>query len=340
VKFLLATTDPQKLPVTVLSRCLQFNLKRLPASLIAGRLQQILAAEGIASEAPAIVLLARAADGSLRDALSLLDQMLAYGAGRVTETDARAMLGTVDRRQVVQLVDAIADRDARALFGTIAEIDEFAPDYGQLLDEIAAVLQRVALRQAVPDLPHDEVWPVEALDALAARLPAEDVQLAYQLAILGRRDLELAPDPRTGFEMTLLRILAFRPADSAGGSRQRAGERTTSLVEARAAVPESAPPQADGDWPALLAKLELRGPARQLAGHCPRRQSFPLPAGCPRRGPAHAPAGGPLLAGASAAGRRGGDPRNRAGRRRRHAGAARRAGPRRAYRGCTSLAGA
>jgi DNA polymerase-3 subunit gamma/tau len=268
VKFLLATTDPQKLPVTVLSRCLQFNLKRLPASLIAGRLQQILAAEGIGSEAPAIALLARAADGSLRDALSLLDQMLAYGAGRVTEADARAMLGTVDRRQVLQLVAGIADRDARALFGKIAEIDEFAPDYGQLLEEIAAVLQRVALRQVVPDLPDDEAWPVEALDELAARLPAEDVQLAYQLAILGRRDLELAPDPRTGFEMTLLRILAFRPADSAGGSRQRAGERATLPVKPRGAGPDSAPAQADSDWPALLAKLDLRGPARQLAGHC------------------------------------------------------------------------
>jgi DNA polymerase-3 subunit gamma/tau len=268
VKFLLATTDPQKLPATVLSRCLQFNLKRLPASLIAGRLQEILAAEGVEFDAPAVALLARAADGSLRDALSLLDQMLAYGAGRVRESDARAMLGTVDRQQVLRLVSGLADRDAKSLFATIAAIDEFAPDYGQLLDEIAAVLQRIALRQAVPELGDDEAWPTETLVELAARLPAEDVQLAYQLAILGRRDLELAPDPRTGFEMTLLRILAFRPADAAGGARQRAGERPASPVRTAAAMPDSPPPDAVSDWSALLAKLELRGPARQLAGHC------------------------------------------------------------------------
>jgi DNA polymerase-3 subunit gamma/tau len=268
VKFLLATTDPQKLPVTVLSRCLQFNLKRLPASLIAGRLQEILAAEGVAFEAPAVTLLARAADGSLRDALSLLDQMLAFGAGRVRESDARAMLGTVDRQQVLRLVAGLADRDAKSLFATIAAIDEFAPDYGQLLDEIAAVLQRIALRQAVPDLADEEAWPTDTLVALAARLPAEDVQLAYQLAILGRRDLELAPDPRTGFEMTLLRILAFRPADAAGGARLRAEERPAPPARTAAALPESPAPGALSDWSELLAKLELRGPARQLAGHC------------------------------------------------------------------------
>jgi DNA polymerase-3 subunit gamma/tau len=265
VKFLLATTDPQKLPVTVLSRCLQFNLKRLPASLIAGRLQQILAAERVAFEAPAVQLLARAADGSLRDALSLLDQMLAFGAGRVAEADARAMLGTVDRQQVLRLVEGLADRDARTLFRTVAGIDEFAPDYGQLLDEIAAVLQRVALRQAVPDLGEDEAWPAESLAALAIRLPAEDVQLAYQLAIVGRRDLELAPDPRTGFEMTLLRILAFRPADAAGGTRPQAAG---SGPEPAAARSMATPADAGSDWSALLARLPLRGPARQLAGHC------------------------------------------------------------------------
>ncbi len=268
VKFLLATTDPQKLPVTVLSRCLQFNLKRLPASLIASRLQQILAAEGVDFESPAVALLARAADGSLRDALSLLDQMLAFGAGRVTEADARSMLGTVDRQQVLRLVEGLAERDAKALFATVAAIDEFAPDYGQLLDEIAAVLQRVALRQAVPDLGDDESWPAETLAALAARLPAEDVQLAYQLAILGRGDLELAPDPRTGFEMTLLRILAFRPADSTGGSRRQADERAAPAAKAVAAQPEPPPAEAGGDWAALLAGLDLKGPARQLAGHC------------------------------------------------------------------------
>jgi DNA polymerase-3 subunit gamma/tau len=268
VKFLLATTDPQKLPVTVLSRCLQFNLKRLPASLIAARLQQILASEGAAFEGPAVALLARAADGSVRDALSLLDQMLAFGAGRVLEADARSMLGTVDRQQVLRLVEHLAERDARALFASIAAIDEFAPDYGQLLDELAALLQKVALRQAVPDLGEDEAWPTETLAGLAGRIPPEEIQLAYQFAILGRRDLEHAPDPRTGFEMTLLRILAFRPANAAGEPRRPAGRQEMPAANAAESRPAPPPAGAQGDWPSLLARLELKGPARQLAGNC------------------------------------------------------------------------
>jgi DNA polymerase-3 subunit gamma/tau len=276
VKFLLATTDPQKLPVTVLSRCLQFNLKRLPASLIAARLANILGAEGIAFEAPAVQLLARAADGSLRDALSLLDQMLAFGAGRVTEADARAMLGTVDRQQVVRLVERLAARDARGLFESVAAIDEFAPDYAQLLDEVAALLQKVALRQAVPGLGDDETHPPETLDALAAAMAAEDLQLAFQIAITGRRDLELAPDARTGFEMTLLRMLAFRPAGPGDARREPAGRGAESPSAPPAGTPAKAAPDkagarpkpAGGDWPELLARLELKGPARQLAANC------------------------------------------------------------------------
>ncbi len=271
VKFLLATTDPQKLPVTVLSRCLQFNLKRLPAPLIAARLQHILGAEGASFEPAAVLLLARAADGSLRDALSLLDQILAFGGGRVTEADARSMLGTVDRQQVVQIVERLADRDASGVFEIIAAIDEFAPDYGQLLDEIAALLQKVALRQAVPDLAEDEIHPAGTLDALGTRLSAEDLQLAFQFAILGRRDLELAPDPRTGFEMTLLRMLAFRPAEAAGQARATdSGIETPprpvpAATKAPKAVKTTNP---EGDWPALLSRLELKGPARQLAVNC------------------------------------------------------------------------
>ena len=269
VKFLLATTDPQKLPVTVLSRCLQFNLKRLPAALIAARLSHILGAEGVAFEAPAVQQLARAADGSLRDALSLLDQMLAFGGGRVTDADARAMLGTVDRQQVLGLAERLAGRDAKGLFELVAAIDEFSPDYGQLLDEFAALLQKVALRQAVPGLAQDEAHPPEVLDSLASRLAAEDLQLAYQFSIQGRRDLDLAPDPRTGFEMTLLRMLAFRPAEAAGPRREAAADRQASpAAAATARGPEKAATQpGEGDWPALLARLELKGPARQLAGN-------------------------------------------------------------------------
>jgi DNA polymerase III subunit gamma/tau len=269
VKFLLATTDPQKLPVTVLSRCLQFNLKRLPATLIAERLLKILEAEGVAAEPAAVALLARAADGSLRDALSLLDQMLAFGAGRVTETDARAMLGTVDRQQVLRLVERLADRDAKGLFECVAAIDEFAPDYAQLLDEIAALLQKVALRQAVPGLPEDEIHATEVLTALAAQIPADELQLAFQIAILGRRDLELAPDPRTGIEMTLLRMLAFRPADDSRQSApaRESGQRATANSDPVPVAPVSAA-AGSGDWPELLSRLELQGAARQLAGNC------------------------------------------------------------------------
>ncbi len=268
VKFLLATTDPQKLPVTVLSRCLQFNLKRLPSSLIAGRLLKVLEAEGVAAEPAAVALLARAADGSLRDALSLLDQMLAFGAGGVTEADARAMLGTVDRQQVVRLVERLAERDARGLFECIAAIDEFAPDYAQLLEEVAALLQKIALRQAVPDLPEDEIHPTELLATLAAKLAPDELQLAFQIAILGRRDLELAPDPRTGTEMTLLRMLAFRPSTAAATARP-AGERkapATSPAPVGRAEPVAA--AAADDWPDILSRLDLQGAARQLAGNC------------------------------------------------------------------------
>ena len=269
VKFLLATTDPQKLPVTVLSRCLQFNLKRLPSALIAGRLQHILGAEGVAAEPAAVQLLARAADGSLRDALSLLDQMLAFGAGRVTEADARSMLGTVARQDVVRLAERLAERDARGLMEAVAAIDEFAPDYADLLAALAAILQKVALRQAVPDLAEDEQYDAALLAGLAARMPAEDVQLSYQIAILGRRDLDLAPDPRAGMEMTLLRMLAFLLAGAEGAARsaEAPASRLPPAAAGRGAAP-APPPAATGEWPELLARLELQGAARQLAGNC------------------------------------------------------------------------
>jgi DNA polymerase-3 subunit gamma/tau len=269
VKFLLATTDPQKLPVTVLSRCIQFNLKRLPVSLITGRLQQILQAEGVDAEPAAVALLSRAADGSLRDALSLLDQMLAFGAGRVAEADARAMLGTVDRQQVVGLVERLAERDARGVMDAVAAIDEFAPDYGQLLDEIAALLQKVALRQSVPDLAEDETYATELLESLGALMSAEELQLGFQIAILGRRDLDLAPDARIGIEMTLLRMLAFRPAGPADRARATANGTAVRAAAPTSPKPSTAPAESTtGAWPELLARLDLQGAARQLAGNC------------------------------------------------------------------------
>jgi DNA polymerase III subunit gamma/tau len=271
VKFLLATTDPQKLPVTVLSRCLQFNLKRLSVALISARLQQILRAENIQFEPAAVQLLAHGGDGSLRDALSLLDQLLAYGNGKALEADARAMLGTVGRDQIVQLAQLLAAGEAGALIEYANALDERASDYAQLLEQLAALLERVALKQLVPDFEGDELHPVELLAHLAAALPAEDVQLFYQTAILGRRDLALAPDARTGFRMTLIRMLAFRPASASAASagalmpaRAAAASPAAPLPSARAATSAAGP----DDWPSILAALDLQGAPRQLAANC------------------------------------------------------------------------
>ncbi|HEY5020441.1 MAG TPA: DNA polymerase III subunit gamma/tau [Steroidobacteraceae bacterium] len=282
VKFLLATTDPQKLPVTVLSRCLQFNLKRLSVALISARLQHILRAENIEFEPAAVQLLAHGGDGSLRDALSLLDQLLAYGNGKALEADARAMLGTVGRDQIVQLARLLAAGDARSLIDYAQALDERASDPGQLLEQLAALLERVALKQLVPDFEGDELHPVELLAQLAAAIPAEDVQLFYQTAILGRRDLALAPDARTGFRMTLIRMLAFRPASAGAASagppipaRAKAAIAPAANPAVTAPAPASAvsapaplaASEAD-DWTTILAALDLQGAPRQLAANC------------------------------------------------------------------------
>jgi len=213
VKFLLATTDPQRLPVTVLSRCLQFNLKRLPVSVIAARLAHILKEEGIAAEPAAVRLVSTAADGSLRDALSLLDQLLAFGGAReVREAEARAMLGTVDRQQVVQLARQLATGDMAGLLASARALDEFSPDYLALLEELNSLLARVALYQAAgAAYDEEEEVPAATLAELASSMAPEDLQLYYQVGITGRRDLPLINDQRSGFAMTLVRMLAFRP---------------------------------------------------------------------------------------------------------------------------------
>ncbi|WP_343820695.1 DNA polymerase III subunit gamma/tau, partial [Dyella marensis] len=243
VKFLLATTDPQKLPVTVLSRCLKFNLKRLLPEQISGQMRHILGAEAIAYEDGAIVELARAADGSLRDGLSLLDQAIAYGGGALKLDDVRAMLGSVARGQVLGVLEALAAGDGDQLMAECARIASFSPDFGGVLDDLAAVLHRLQLLQLVPGYRSEGDGDDEAaLAALAERLGPEDVQLYYQIAIGGRRDLALAPDARTGFEMALLRMLAFRPAGE--GEPVRA-ERPAAAAPRPAAAPapaRSAPP--------------------------------------------------------------------------------------------------
>jgi DNA polymerase III subunit gamma/tau len=276
VKFLLATTDPQKLPVTVLSRCLQFNLKRLPVALIGARLQHILQAEDLAFEPAAVQLLAQAGDGSLRDALSLLDQLLAYGNGRALEADARAMLGGVGRDQVVQLARLLAAGEPQALLGFAQALDERSSDYAQILDQLASLLERVALKQLVSNYEGDELHPAEQLSELAAAIAAEDVQLYYQTAILGRRDLALAPDAKTGFRMTLIRMLAFRPAGAGGGAIAAAPVSAASssrpapapAASAPSAASSAAPAPNDSDWPAILAAIDLAGMPRQLANNC------------------------------------------------------------------------
>ncbi|WMJ68051.1 DNA polymerase III subunit gamma/tau [Stenotrophomonas sp. 24(2023)] len=209
VKFLLATTDPQKLPVTVLSRCLQFNLKRLDEDQIQGQMTRILAAEAIEADASAIVQLAKAADGSLRDGLSLLDQAIAYAGGALREDVVRTMLGTVDRTQVAAMLDALAEGDGPRLLQVVATLAEFSPDWSGVLEALAEGLHRIQVQQLVPG-----AVVAEGLDvtAFAARLRPEVVQLWYQMALNGRRDLPLAPSPRAGFEMAVLRMLAFRPA--------------------------------------------------------------------------------------------------------------------------------
>lgn len=215
VKFLLATTDPQKLPVTILSRCLQFNLRRLGTEQIAEHLAAILAQEDIENEASALTHLARAAEGSMRDALSLLDQAIAFGAGKVSETDVRAMLGTIDQHHVYGLLENLAQNDAAAVLNTIKDLAETAPDFTGVLAELSSALHYIAVLQQVPEAYDEFMGDKQALQSFAERISPEDVQLYYQIAINGRRDLQLAPDPRSGFEMTLLRMLAFRPLDTA-----------------------------------------------------------------------------------------------------------------------------
>ena len=257
VKFLLATTEPEKLPVTVLSRCLKFNLKRLLPGQISGQMRHILDAEGISYEADALPELARAADGSLRDGLSLLDQAIAYGGGNVRADEVRAMLGTIERGQVFALLNAVNAGDGAALMTEVDRLAEFSTDYASVLDEVAGVLHQVQLKQLISDYAGVEGSDNAGVDALAGALQPEAAQLYYQIAITGRRDLPMAPNPRAGFEMTLLRMLAFRPApasEAAGRASASAaptppvakGAQSTqapSLPAARATQPPATSPQ-------------------------------------------------------------------------------------------------
>ncbi|WP_374472286.1 DNA polymerase III subunit gamma/tau [Arenimonas sp.] len=284
VKFLLATTDPQKLPVTVLSRCLQFNLRRLEQGQIAGQMQRILAAEQIPAEAGAIELLARAADGSLRDGLSLLDQAIAYTGGQLDEPAVNAMLGTVDRSQVGSLLEALAAGDGATLMARVEALAAFSPDFGHVLEDLAVALHRIQLQQLVPGAGGEELTP--ALAAVAAGQSPELVQLWYQMAVTGRRDLGLAPSPRTGFEMALLRMLAFRPAGEGGGASPglpAAGQVAGGAAPRPAAAPAAAPVRA--------AEIPAAPTPRAFDGPPPAARSPEPPVAAPRLPePAAAPA--------------------------------------------------
>ena len=287
VKFLLATTDPQKLPVTVLSRCLQFNLKKLTMGQIQAQLERICAAEGIPAEPEGLKAIARAAEGSMRDALSLLDQGVAFGGGKIEGAAIGSMLGSIDRTHVLKLLEALAVADGTQLLAEVDRLDELSADYGAVLDELLAALQHIAVQQLVDGRLSDEDLAV--LAPLAAKMSPEDVQLYYQIGVQGRRDLPVCRDERMGFEMTLLRMLAFRPAEESGRAErpperaaaakpvawpaaqtpaERPGAVRDAVRPAASAVTGASPKAATVDWHALLQALDLRGPARQLADHC------------------------------------------------------------------------
>ncbi|MBL8523068.1 MAG: DNA polymerase III subunit gamma/tau [Betaproteobacteria bacterium] len=299
VEFILATTDPQKLPITVLSRCLQFNLKNLPPQLIASHLSSILNAEQIKFEGAALDLLGRAAEGSVRDSLSLLDQAIAYGAGEVKADQVAAMLGALDQGYLFSLLESVADRDAKRLVGEIDQLAARSISFDMTLKDLASVLSRVALAQNVTERVGDGP-DAPKVQSLAGKLKPAQVQLYYQIALLGRRDLALAPDEQSGFTMTMLRMLAF--ADGEVGAIQATGAVEHKAAAPTAATYSAAPPAArviekaaaapmttrtvaenyveaispvdgkksgfDGDWPAFVAQLSLGGMAGMLAKQC------------------------------------------------------------------------
>ncbi|MDX1656454.1 MAG: DNA polymerase III subunit gamma/tau, partial [Candidatus Competibacteraceae bacterium] len=290
VKFLLATTDPQRLPVTVLSRCLQFNLRRLPFELIAAHLTRVLEQENIEGQPYALELIARAGDGSMRDALSLLDQAIAFGGGQVRDDQVAAMLGAIDRRHILGLLDALADRDSARLLDQVAQLDGHAPDYEMVLADLISLLQRIALVQQVPGALDDSLVDPQLLQGLGERFTPEDVQLYYQIALLGRRDLPLSPEPRGGFEMVMLRMLCFSPDDqeqgppapsgsqpSAAGMVAPSGQESPARPEqavapkAEPAVTPATPAAVQDDWETVVNALGLTAIARQLALNCAYR---------------------------------------------------------------------
>jgi DNA polymerase-3 subunit gamma/tau len=256
MKFILATTDPQKIPVTVLSRCLQFNLKQMPREAIVEHLASVLAKESVPFEKDGLALVARGANGSMRDALSLLDQAIAHGGGKVSAAAVSDMLGTIDQSHLLRLVEALAAGDAAAAVKVADEMQARSLSFDTALADLASLLLRLALAQSLPGTAEEP-----ALRELAGRIDAESVQLYYQIALQGREDLPLAPDEHAGFVMTVLRMLAFRP-EGAGRS----------LPLPKASEKPAAAPQGDKAWPELIQQLPVTGAARELGRNSELKQ--------------------------------------------------------------------
>jgi DNA polymerase III subunit gamma/tau len=269
MKFILATTDPQKIPVTVLSRCLQFNLKQMPAATIVAHLDGILKKENIPFEEEALPFLARAAAGSMRDALSLLDQAIAHGGGKLTAASVADMLGAIDQGYLARLLECVAGADAAGAVAIADEMQARSLAFDAALSELAGLLLRIALAQSIPDGLQDDLPERASVLELAGRIDRESVQLYYQIALQGRQDLPLAPDEHSGFVMTLLRMVAFAPdgAALAQKSGAKAGGRKDEAAATRAASAAAtrAAPAAASDWPELAQQLPVTGAARELA---------------------------------------------------------------------------
>ncbi len=301
VKFILATTDPQKIPVTILSRCLQFNLKQMPVPLIVEHLEKVLASEKVEYEVNALRVLAKAAQGSMRDALSLTDQAIAYAAGKVTEESVRGMLGTLDDAYLIRILDCLIAKDGASLLAVANEMGERSMSFSLALQDLSSLLQKIAAAQVVPESVLDD-WPEAGeIRRLATQLTKEEAQLFYQITITSRPDLSLAPDEQTGFAMTLLRMLAFRPGNNSSGGGGNSSPAPSSpsappvntarpvataapasraaapTPAARAATPAAAPASAPSapaavassaerpDWHALMRQLPVKGLVQQLA---------------------------------------------------------------------------
>lgn len=281
VKFVLATTDPQKIPVTVLSRCLQFNLKQIPQKQIVAHLKNILKQEQISSDAVSLQLLARAAQGSMRDALSILDQAIAFGQGKVDETMVRDMLGAIDQNYLYDLLTALAQNDGAKLLSIADNMEARNLPFDSALQDLAALLHRIALAQTVPQAISEEAPEREQIMALAQTFAPDSIQLFYQIVLHGRNDLSLAPDEYAGFTMTLMRMLTFLPEDEKNnftgmakcGTISQSGQDNVSTGQAPVAPQEKTPDknsssnQSAPDWSSLVDQLKLKGMTKMLAQH-------------------------------------------------------------------------